>query len=157
MALKHAAPEGRRPTTVPWFARRPPAAALLECLVKHLFDPDLDAPFLGKRCGATRDARTRLAAAVGPLKTYVIELRKIEAKRLVRDTKLEIQEIAERLGYRVVKTFRRTFKKRHGMRPYEMRRQARAQRAEQTEAPDPVAAAAGAQEDLPGPESAPQE
>ncbi len=130
------------------------AAALLACLVEHLFDPDLDAHFLARACGATRESRARLAAVVGPLKRYATELRMIEAAELVRDTKLTIAEIGERLGYRVVKTFRRAFVKSHQIRPNEMRRRARAERAEANRAeatgdgaPDPVAAAASALEE----------
>ncbi len=53
--------------------RRPPAPAQLAATRPQ-------APFLDKRCGATRNARARPAAAVGPLKGYVTELRMIEAE-----------------------------------------------------------------------------
>ena len=38
------------------------ASALLACLAEHLFEADLDATFLDKRCGASRPVRDRLAA-----------------------------------------------------------------------------------------------
>ncbi len=124
------------------------ASALLECLVEHLFEPDLDALFLRKACGATREARARLAKVVGTLKDYVTRLRMIEAERLVRETRMKNPEIAERLGYRVERTFRRAFVKIHKVRPSEMRRQARAEGAgaEGAGDPDPVAAATSALE-----------
>ena len=67
----------------------PEVSALLGCLIEHLFDPRLDTTtFLAKVCGASRQVRDRLAAAVGPLKGYVTELRMAEAARLVRETEL---------------------------------------------------------------------
>ena len=119
------------------------AAALLSCLVKNLFDPDLDAIFLGKICGAGREVRDRLAAIVGALKGYILELRMIEAERLVRETELSNAQIGERLGYPVVRTFYRAFKQCHGLTPGEMRKRTRAERAT---APDPAAAAAAVEE-----------
>ncbi len=117
------------------------AAALLACLVKNLFDPDLDATFLGKTCGAGREVRDRLAAAVGPLKGYIVELRMIEAGRLVRETDLSNAQIGERVGYPVVRTLYRAFKECHHLTPGEMRKRARAERAAP---PEPAAAAAAA-------------
>ncbi len=81
--------------------------------------------------------RERLAATVGSLKGYVTELRMIEAKRLVRETDLSNAELAERLGYRSLRTFYRAFKTRYSLTPAKMRKQARAERAG---APDPAAA-----------------
>ncbi|MCP3993819.1 MAG: helix-turn-helix transcriptional regulator, partial [bacterium] len=75
------------------------ASALLECLAENLFDPLLDVQFMGTVCGAPRAVRDRLAAVVGPLKSYVVELRMIEAKPLVRDTNLSIAEIGKKIGY----------------------------------------------------------
>ncbi len=115
----------------------PEASALLACLVQHLFDPNLDSGYLGKVCGASRELRDRLAAAVGPLKGYISELRMIEAQRLVWETDLSNQEIAERLGYRSLRTFYRIFKEHHRLTPKQMRQQAR---PEPAGAPDPAAA-----------------
>ncbi len=103
----------------------PEAAALHECLVEHLFDPDLDETFLARVCGATRRVRGRLAARVGTLWAYVTELRMIEAKRRVLETAEPVAGIARRLGYRVPRTFRRAFVKAHGATPRELRRAAR--------------------------------
>ena len=114
------------------------AAALLACLAQHVFDPDLDATFLARVCGASQQVRRRLAAAVGPLKAYVTELRMTEAARLVRDTDLPQQEIGKRVGYRLVRTFRRVFKENHGVTAGAMRLQARAETS-----PDAAMAAAG--------------
>ncbi len=121
------------------------ASALLACLVKHLFDPDLDAGYLGKVCGASREVRDRLAAVVGRLKGYVTELRMIEAERLAGETDLSNAELAERLGYGTVRSFYRAFGECHRLTPGQMRKQARAERAA---APDPAAAAAAAVEGL---------
>ncbi len=117
------------------------AAALHACLVENLFHPDLDATFLGKTCGAGREVRDRLAAVVGALKGYVIELRMIEAGRLARETDLSNAQIGERVGYPVVRTFYRAFKERHDLTPGEMRKRAR---AEQAATPDPAATATAA-------------
>lgn len=115
------------------------AATLLAWLIEHLFDPDLDATFLARESGASRDVRGRLAAKVGALKAYIHELRMIEAARLMCETDLTVAEVAKRLGYRAVRTFSRVFGQIHGTSPIEMRRQSR------TEAtPDPVEAAAKA-------------
>ena len=46
----------------------PEALALLECLVQHLFDLDLDAAYLARVSGARRQTRRRLRAKLGPLK-----------------------------------------------------------------------------------------
>lgn len=59
-------------------AGEPEAAALLECLGKHLFDFNLDIGSMVKLCGASRQARDRLVAKLGSLKTYVNELRMAE-------------------------------------------------------------------------------
>lgn len=108
----------------------PEAAALLECLGQHLFDPNLDASFMAKVCGAPRSVRDRLAAKIGPLKEYTTELRMAEAARLVRDTKVPITEIGKRVGYLVPRTFRRAFVNAHGVKPNDMRQQAQAGDAE---------------------------
>ena len=103
----------------------PEAAALLECLAEHLFDPDLDTTLMGRVCSAPRPVRDRLAARIGPLKDYVTELRMTEAARLVRETDLPIREIGPRVGYRVARTFRRAFHLAHGVNPSDMRRPTR--------------------------------
>ena len=108
----------------------PEAAALLECLAEHLFDPALDAAFLSRVCGATQAVRKRLAAKVGPLSKYVAELRMAKAASLVRETQAPIAEIGRQVGYPVVRSFRRVFSGAHGVSPSEMRRKARAQGGE---------------------------
>ncbi len=125
----------------------PAAAALLECLAKHIFDPDLDTRFLARVCGATRDVRNRLTAKIRPLKAYVTELRMIEAGRLVRDTDMPIPEIARKVGFRVERSFRRTFKRCHGASASKIRQQLAAERAQQTPV-DPAAAAQSAVDQL---------
>ncbi|MCP3994991.1 MAG: helix-turn-helix transcriptional regulator, partial [bacterium] len=119
------------------------AAALLACLIQHLFHPDLDATFLARKSGASRRVRRRLAAKVGPLRAYVKALRMIEAARLMLETDLPVVAIAKRLGYREVRTFHRAFNECHPISPSEMRKQARAEPK-----PDPVAAASNALEGL---------
>ncbi len=103
----------------------PEAAALFECLAKHIFDPALDTSFMGRVCRAPRSVRERLAAKIGPLKDYVTKLRMMAAAHLVRVTPLKIQEIGRRVGYPVARSFRRAFVDAHGVLPNEMRRQAR--------------------------------
>ncbi|MCP3963890.1 MAG: helix-turn-helix transcriptional regulator [bacterium] len=105
----------------------PEAAALFECLVKHLFDPALDKTYLARVCGAKRAARERLAAKLGmKINVYVTELRMIEAKRRVLETKETIAEIGKRVGIPVERTFRRLFGKAHGMASKDMRAESRA-------------------------------
>ncbi len=101
------------------------ALALFECLAEHVFNPALDATFMGRVCGAPRAVRERLAAKLGPLGKYVTKLRMAEAKRLMCETDLPVSEVARRVGYGVVRTFRRNFGEAHGMSPREMRRRAR--------------------------------
>ncbi len=122
------------------------AAALHACLVENLFEAALDATFLGKICGAGRELRDRLAAVVGPLKGYILELRMIKGAQLVRETDLTNAQIAERLGFPAVRTFYRRFKECHGLTPGEMRKQARAAAALDRPAAAGAPAATGARE-----------
>ena len=112
----------------------PQAAALLECLAEHIFDPALDLTFLTRVCGASRLVRDRLAAKIGSIKAYITELRMMEAERLVRDTEESIADIGKRVGYPVNRTFRRTFQSAHGVTPSEMRQQ----KAPRPEVADPA-------------------
>ena len=102
------------------------AAALFECLRPHFLDPDHDVGSMLRACGASRSNQRRLAAILGPLKTFVISLRMTEAARRVRDTRDRDETIGRRLGYLTERGFRRAFEGFHGVTPHEMRRQSRA-------------------------------
>lgn len=53
---------------------------------------------------------------------YVIQLRMEEAQRLLKDTRLKIYEVADRVGYRYLPYFSRQFRETTGMTPLEYRR-----------------------------------
>ncbi|MCP3958264.1 MAG: helix-turn-helix transcriptional regulator [bacterium] len=104
----------------------PEAAALLECLARHAFDPAHDLASMLRACGAARPVQERLAAKLGALKKWHTELRMEEARRRVCDTSEEIGKIGQAVGYAVDRTFRRAFADYHGESPSKMRRKARA-------------------------------
>jgi len=58
---------------------------------------------------------------------YVEQLRLDEACRLLRETELPIVEIAEQVGYNSDKSFRRAFKRAHGIQPTSFRKAPEAQ------------------------------
>ncbi len=109
------------------------AAALFECLRPHLLNPDHDVGSMLRACRASRSARRRLTAILGPLKTWVTRLRMTEAARRVRDTRDTDETIGRRLGYSTERSFRRAFRRIHGVTPHEMRLEARAPRAAASE------------------------
>ncbi len=106
----------------------PRAAALFECLRPHFLNPDHDLGSMLRACGASRSAQRRLAAILGPLRTWVTRLRMIEAARQVRATRDRDETIGQRLGYSTERGFRRAFESAHGVTPHEMRLQAQAPR-----------------------------
>lgn len=53
---------------------------------------------------------------------YVEELRMVRACDLLKDTKLNINAIGEQVGYNSVQSFRRAFKRIHGISPSELRK-----------------------------------
>ncbi len=118
------------------------AAALFECLRPHLMNPDHDLGSMLRACGASRSARRRLAAILGPLRTWVTRLRMTEAARQVRDTQDKDETIGRRLGYSTERGFRRAFGSFHGVTPQEMRHQARAPRVPAPETGKPAGEAA---------------
>ncbi len=62
-----------------------------------------------RACDASRSAQRRLAAILGPLKTWVTRLRMTEAACQVRDTRDPDKTIGQRLGYSTGRGFRRAF------------------------------------------------
>ncbi|MCP3964388.1 MAG: helix-turn-helix transcriptional regulator [bacterium] len=98
----------------------------LEHIEAHLFDPGLDVNSLKRACGVTNRTLTQFHAEVGETPHFYIKLRRADtAKRLLRDTKLQVGEIAELMGYADTRTFSRAFNKAYPMKPSEYRAQAR--------------------------------
>ncbi len=65
------------------------------------------------------------AAGMSPM-AYVMDLRLREAKRLLRDSEKNIDEIAESVGFGSASSFAAAFRRREGERPNAYRRRARA-------------------------------
>ncbi|WP_454192798.1 helix-turn-helix transcriptional regulator [Paenibacillus sp. Marseille-Q7038] len=55
---------------------------------------------------------------------YIIALRMEKARDLLRDPKIKVYEVADRVGYRYMPYFSRQFKETYGMTPIEYRRKA---------------------------------
>lgn len=65
------------------------------------------------------------AAGMSPM-AYVMDLRLREAKRLLRDSEKNIDEIAESVGFGSASSFAAAFRRREGESPNAYRRRARA-------------------------------
>jgi AraC family transcriptional regulator, activator of mtrCDE len=84
---------------------------------------------LAGRAGMARTAfAQRFSAIMGdtPM-SYLTGWRMLQADRLLRDRRLSVAEVAERLGYSTEAAFRRAFKRLRGVGPGEVRRVASAQ------------------------------
>ena len=75
-------------------------------------------------------SRGHLATVVGrktgkTVHALITERRCVEARRLLADTSLAVEQIARQVGYRDASYFARTFRRRHGTSPLGWRRAAR--------------------------------
>ncbi len=86
---------------------------------------------LARASGCGRDHYCRLFRRVLGMspQAYIIESRVGRACQLLRETRMQVQEIADRLGYRDVYFFSRQFKQSTGMAPSAYRKQLAAPRA----------------------------
>lgn len=97
-------------------------ARLLEHLADHLFDLDLDVNAWLKACGCSRDARDRFVSRLGSLKSYLDERRVEVAAEAIRTTPAPLGRIGRRAGFKVPRTFQRTFERVLGMHPSDLPR-----------------------------------
>jgi AraC family transcriptional regulator, activator of mtrCDE len=83
---------------------------------------------LARQAGMSRTAfAMRFSAVVGePPMQYLAKWRMQRAETLLRDRRLSVAQVAERLGYSTEAAFRRAFKRLRGIGPGETRRVARA-------------------------------
>ncbi|WP_020617420.1 helix-turn-helix domain-containing protein [Paenibacillus daejeonensis] len=110
-----------------WHHRQPestPAREIESYLREHFRNTDISLDHLSDRFGLSPRLVSKLfKAATGErFVDFVMELRMTEAKRLLRETELPVQEISEQVGYTQVISFIRSFKKLTGTTPGEYRK-----------------------------------
>lgn len=92
-------------------------------LQEHYRDSDAIAGVTGFAAIPERTLKRRFKAATGsPLIDYLQNVRVEQAKRLLENTELPIEEISERIGYSDASFFRRLFKRLTGLTPGHYRR-----------------------------------
>lgn len=97
-------------------------AGLIGYLADHFLDFDLDVNTWLRACGCPRDARDRFVAALGSLKAYLDERRVAVAAEAIRKTSTPIGNIGRRAGFKIPRTFQRTFERVLGIRPGDLPR-----------------------------------
>lgn len=91
---------------------------MLELIRQHLFDPRLNVDWMLASLELSHNASSRFRAEIGIAPKRYIDLRRLEtARRLLRDTDLEVQDIGTLIGYRRFAAFSHAFKQRTGRRP----------------------------------------
>ena len=97
---------------------------LLAYIETHLFDPNLNVSQVLRACGV-HDHSISLefkSAVKMPPSAYIQDCRMEVAKRLLRDTAMEVSQISEMLGFASLKTFSRAFGKWAAESPTKYRR-----------------------------------
>ncbi|MFQ3576182.1 MAG: AraC family transcriptional regulator [Cytophagales bacterium] len=94
---------------------------LLEFINTNFSNPDLSLKDVSKACGISpRTISEVIAEKTGMnFKTYINQIRIIEAKRLLRETELQINEVAYNVGFNSPSNFNRVFKTIVGNSPSE--------------------------------------
>lgn len=116
-AAAPAGPGGQQPQAAPDFA------AVLAYVQANYRDPDLSAGKLARVFGMAQPAVSRLFKRNGfdGFLTCLHGLRIAEAKRLLRDGRMSVQEVAREVGYGSAVTMTRAFKRYTGQTPGEFR------------------------------------
>ena len=108
-------------------------AAIKADIIDNLARPNLSAPTLAARHGITRRYVDMLFETEGvTLSEFVVEQRLAHAHRLFGDLRLahrSINVIALDVGFGDLSYFNRTFRRRYGMTPSDVREQARRERS----------------------------
>ncbi len=92
---------------------------ILGCVHRHLFDPNLNVASVRLRCGLRNNnisTHFRRNMGIG-LREYIETGRLEAAKRLLRQSGIEIYLIAEAVGYEHQETFCRAFQRQMGTSP----------------------------------------
>lgn len=114
---------------------------VLAFIRRHLFDPRLDVGWMLARLELSHNASSRFRARIGIAPRRYVEGRRLEAaRRLLRDTDLEVRKIGELVGYRRFAAFSHAFKRRVGRRP-KAYREARPPAARSREVIEPLSEA----------------
>lgn len=94
----------------------------LRLIRSELFAPDFSVRRLLRILGQSHNFTSRFKRDLGIGLRHYIEERRLDcAARLLTDTRLEVREIAQLVGYRSLRTFDRAFQRRMGSRPKEYR------------------------------------
>lgn len=96
-----------------------------EFIGRHYSSPDLSLAYIGEHFGLNIKSLSQMFKEELGEKfvDYVARLRIEEAKRLLQETELPVQDVAVRVGYLSVHTFNRVFKKQMNVTPGDYRKQ----------------------------------
>ena len=97
---------------------------IYEVVITNISNTNLNGAFIAKELGVNRMYIHRKLVELHQqnARDYIRTIRMIEAKRLLKETNIPIQEIAVKIGYKDASFFTKNFKKHIGVTPTEYRK-----------------------------------